>query len=86
LHSESGCRSTGYACADHRGAKLSDTELAATADRLTDFVMYCSPDESARSAPKFSYGPITVGASFKATVDMAEARTANHCRDHDMGG
>lgn len=47
--------------ADIKGKKLSDAELAAVADRLTDYVANCTPDPSMRRSEKLSFNNVTVG-------------------------
>ena len=48
---------------DVAGRKLSDKQAELVAERLTDFVMYCTPDTSLMQAETFGQGgPISVGA------------------------
>ena len=46
-----------------KGNKLSDSELATVADRLTDYVANCTPDNSMRRSEKLSFANVTVGGS-----------------------
>ena len=48
---------------DVAGRKLSDDQAEMVAERLSDFVMYCTPDLSLMQAETFGIGgPISVGA------------------------
>jgi hypothetical protein len=48
---------------DIKGSKLSDSELATVADRLTDYVANCTPDNSMRRSEKLSFANVTVDNS-----------------------
>ena len=47
---------------DVAGRKLPDAQAELVAERLQDFVQYCTPDEALLHSEVFGDGPITVGA------------------------
>lgn len=47
--------------ADYRGRKLPDDKAELVAERVADFVVYCTPSDDSVKAQRFCSGPITVG-------------------------
>jgi hypothetical protein len=63
-----------------KGNKLSDSELATVADRLTDYVANCTPDTSMRRSEKLSFANVTVGGSPACFMEHAACGIA--CMHH----
>ena len=42
------------------GKKLSDARAELVAERVRDFVMYCTPQAAAEGAKQYTVGPVTV--------------------------
>lgn len=61
--SEDGIARNTFWLTSRAGAKLSDAAAESLAERVRDFVTYCSPDESAARKTEFCAGPIHISNS-----------------------
>lgn len=59
-----------------RGKKLSDTRAELVAERVRDFVMYCTPHAAAEGAKQYTVGPVTVSNSEHDTYTVVYVREA----------
>lgn len=69
--SDDGIARTKFWLADIAGCKLTKKRLASVADRLADFVEYCTPDENVmKNAKRFSHGRVTVDNSIDDKLSL----------------
>ena len=47
---------------DVKGRKLSDAQAELVAERLQDFVVYCTPNDAIMQEDRFTSGPVTISA------------------------
>ena len=47
---------------DVKGRKLKDAQAALVAERLQDFVVYCTPNDAIMQESRFTSGPVTISA------------------------
>jgi hypothetical protein len=47
---------------DVKGRKLPDAQAELVAERLQDFVVYCTPNDAIMQEDRFVSGPVTVSA------------------------
>ena len=60
--------------ADYRGRKLPDDKAELVAERVADFVVYCTPSDNSVKAQRFRSGPVTVGG-----LPVRLLRGLSHC-------
>ena len=60
---------------DVKGRKLKDAQAALVAERLQDFVVYCTPNDAIMQESRFTSGPVTISAPLPSGI-LYPSRTA----------